>query len=78
MGNSGSNSQPTSPKVLALLDDKQPNTVDYYRIVQAYDILRARGYPVAYIPYAQARQLAQMGQLHPEQFIKMPQRLIQQ
>lgn len=68
MAKSGYSSIPQSPRVLALLDDKQPNTVDYYRIVQAYDVLRERGYPVAYIPYGLARQLAQREQLHPEQF----------
>ena len=65
---SGSSFSPTSPSVLALLGDRQPSTVDYYRIVQAYDILRAIGYLVADIPYGMARQLAQQGQLHPERF----------
>ena len=68
MAKSGYSSTQRSPKVLALLDDKQPNTVDYYRIMQAYDILAAKGYPVAYIPYGMARRLVQEGQLHPEQF----------
>jgi glycosyltransferase involved in cell wall biosynthesis len=36
--------------------------------VQAFDILRGRGYPVAYIPYAQAREMAKRGWLHPERF----------
>jgi glycosyltransferase involved in cell wall biosynthesis len=53
---------------LALLDDNQPNTVDYYRIIQAYDVLIDKGYPLAYIPYGMARRMAQLGQLQPENF----------
>ena len=67
-GGSGSSSAPTSPRVLALLDDRQPNTVDYYRTVGAFDILRQRGYPVAYLPYGQARYLAQRNWLDPGRF----------
>lgn len=68
MENCGSRSAPLSPSVLALLPKVEENAVDYYRIVSAYDVLRDKGYPVRYMPYLVSRQLAQIGQLHPEQY----------
>ena len=68
MAKSGSRSAPLSPSVLALLPKVEENAVDYYRIVSAFDTLRDKGYPVTYMPYQVSRQLARMGQLHPEQY----------
>lgn len=66
--NCGSSSVQRNPRVLALLDNKQPNTVDYYRIQQGYDVLRARGYPVCYMPYGVARQFVAGGLIEPDEF----------
>lgn len=70
MAKSGSRSEPVSPRVLALLSRVDENPVDYYRVVSAFDVLKDKGYPVNYLPYRVAREVAQLNMdlLAPERF----------